>query len=122
MGKEFLDTGSAKDNAISDTKTPALTEENPGYLGLSPETIKAIWRVIDEEHGREGSRVRRIIPHKEALNRAGRPDRKTLWRWIRAGTFPAPVQISENKIGFYDDEVSEWEHSRPRVSYAPEAS
>jgi len=33
--------------------------------------------------------------------------------------FPAPVQLGANKIGWYEEEIHEWEKSRPRVNYAP---
>ena len=50
--------------------------------------------------------------------------RTTLWRKIRVGDFPAPVQLGPNSVGFSENSVSEWVASRPQVTYAadPEAA
>jgi prophage regulatory protein len=48
--------------------------------------------------------------------------RTQVWRDIRAGKFPAPVQIGPNSIGWYLDEIEAYTASRPRVSYAPQAA
>jgi prophage regulatory protein len=44
------------------------------------------------------------------------------WRRVRKGTFPAPVQLGPNSIGWYEDEIEAWLAERPRVSYAPQAA
>lgn len=41
------------------------------------------------------------------------------WRCIRAGTFPAPVQLGPNSVGWVAGEIDAWLASRPRVNYAP---
>jgi prophage regulatory protein len=43
------------------------------------------------------------------------------WRRVRKGTFPAPVQLGPNSIGWYEDEIEAWLAERPRVPYAPRA-
>ncbi len=54
--------------------------------------------------------------------------RVQLWRDIRAGTFPAPIELGANSVGWYRSEVEEWKRSRPRRTYgrgvtaAPEAA
>lgn len=48
--------------------------------------------------------------------------RTTLWRKISAGTFPAPIQLSENSVGWPEHLIVEWLESRPRVNYAPETA
>jgi prophage regulatory protein len=45
--------------------------------------------------------------------------RTTLWRRVRAGEFPAPVEIGANSTAFYEDEVDEAQVNLPRVNYAP---
>lgn len=47
--------------------------------------------------------------------------RVSLWRKSRDpdDTFPAPHQLSPNKVAWRSDEIEEWQRSRPRVSYAP---
>ena len=43
--------------------------------------------------------------------------RGTIWRKVRDKEFPAPVQISSNRIAFRESEVAEWIDSKPRVQY-----
>ena len=40
--------------------------------------------------------------------------RAEIYRKLDAGNFPKRVQVSENRIGFMEDEVIEWIKSRPR--------
>jgi len=47
--------------------------------------------------------------------------RVQLWRDIRAGRFPAPIEIGANSIAWYRAEVEAWKASRPRRSYSPKA-
>ncbi len=50
-----------------------------------------------------------------------RAARVFFWRLIRKGKFPAPLQLSSNRIVWRSDEVEAWLASRPRVRYAPQA-
>ncbi len=50
-----------------------------------------------------------------------RLSRVTIWRRVRAGTFPAPVEIGINSIGWLATEISAWLESRPRRTYGAEA-
>lgn len=61
---------------------------------------------------------RRVIRDKQVRDRT-KISRVTRWRRIHAGTFPAPVQLGPNSVGWYEDEIEMWLASRPRVSYAP---
>ena len=58
-----------------------------------------------------------IITHKAVLERTPK-DRSTIYRWVRKKRFPVPVVV-EGGIGWYLDEIEEWESSRPRVNYKP---
>jgi predicted DNA-binding transcriptional regulator AlpA len=40
--------------------------------------------------------------------------RSTLWRLERKGKFPQRINISSNRVGWYEDEVGDWIESRPR--------
>ena len=40
-------------------------------------------------------------------------DRTTIWRWCRAGTFPAPIKIGRSATGFRQSDVAAWLESRP---------
>ena len=42
--------------------------------------------------------------------------RSTIWRKVKDGSFPAPVKLSSNCIGFFEHEVDEFLLSLPRVS------
>ncbi len=55
----------------------------------------------------------------EVMARTGL-SRVTIWRRVRAGTFPAPVQLGENSIGWPATEISAWLESRPRRTYGAE--
>ncbi len=48
--------------------------------------------------------------------------RVTLWRKSRDpdDDFPAPHQLSANRVAWRSDQVMAWLESRPRVNYAPE--
>ncbi len=48
--------------------------------------------------------------------------RTTIWRRVREGTFPAPIQLGANSIGWPEHLIIEWLESRPRVGYAPDPS
>ena len=63
----------------------------------------------------------RIIREKERCQKTGL-SRVQCWRRIRKGTFPAPVQLGPNSIGWIEDEIDAWLASRPRVNYAPPES
>lgn len=45
--------------------------------------------------------------------------RSQIWRDIKAGRFPAPVQTGPNSVVWYQDEVDARLASLPRVPYAP---
>ena len=56
---------------------------------------------------------RKIIRSAEVRSRTGK-SRTQLWRDVRAGLFPAPVELGVNSIGWFEDEVEAWIESRPR--------
>lgn len=41
--------------------------------------------------------------------------RSTIYRMIKAGTFPTPISLSQSRSGFIATEVGDWIHSRARV-------
>ncbi len=55
----------------------------------------------------------------EVMARTGL-SRVTIWRRVRAGTFPAPIQLGENSIGWPASEITAWLASRPRRTYDAE--
>src|SRR5262249_37456831 len=60
---------------------------------------------------------RRILRDPEVRERT-KLSRVQRWRRVRKGTFPAPVQLGPNSIGWYEDEIEAWIANRPRVAYA----
>lgn len=48
--------------------------------------------------------------------------RVQLWRDVRAGRFPAPLEIGPNSVAWYRDEIEAWKASRPRRTYGALAS
>jgi prophage regulatory protein len=57
-----------------------------------------------------------MIRMREVLVRT-QMSRTTLWRKIRSGTFPAPLELSENIVAFEESAVVEWLKNRPRRTY-----
>ena len=66
----------------------------------------------------EHSPGRRILRAKQVMSRMGW-SRTTLWRRVRDGQFPAPVETGPNTNGWFDDEVDEAQANLARVKYAP---
>ena len=62
----------------------------------------------------EQSKARRILRAPAVCERTGK-GRVSLWRGVRAGTFPAPVKLGSNSVGWYEDEVDRWIAERPRA-------
>jgi predicted DNA-binding transcriptional regulator AlpA len=49
--------------------------------------------------------------------------RVQLWRDVRAGRFPSPIETGANSVAWFRIEVDAWKASRPRRTYrAPEAA
>ena len=61
--------------------------------------------------------ARRVLRWPEVYRVTAR-SRTQVWRYVKAGKFPAPVQLGENAVGWYEDEIAAWLESRPRASYA----
>jgi len=58
--------------------------------------------------------VRRIISKKEVV-KISSLSYTTIWRLERAGRFPARVQLSDRRVGWYEDEIETWLESRSTV-------
>jgi predicted DNA-binding transcriptional regulator AlpA len=46
--------------------------------------------------------------------------RTQIWRKVRDGTFPAPIELGPNSVGWFEDEVFAWLDTRPRRTYGAE--
>jgi prophage regulatory protein len=71
---------------------------------------KPIAQAHDEEleAERADGALERFLPKAEVLRITGLSD-TTLWRMCRARKFPAPIQISTNRIAWLSSEVAEWQ-------------
>ncbi len=60
---------------------------------------------------------RKIIRGYKRCSEATGKSRITIWRDVKAGTFPAPIELGPNSVGWYEDEINDWLASRPRRTY-----
>ena len=58
-------------------------------------------------------KARRLISWDDVLARVPL-SRVSIYRLVRAGDFPEPVQISKGRSCFFEDEVIAWAESRGR--------
>ncbi len=61
----------------------------------------------------------RMLRPPEVMARTGL-SRTTLWRRVRAGTFPPPTELGANAIGWPASAISAWLTSRPQRTYVAE--
>ena len=62
---------------------------------------------------------RRLISKPQVLQLIGNPAYSTVWEWMRAGTFPLPIELGppggrSSMIAWYADEIHDWIANRPR--------
>lgn len=55
--------------------------------------------------------TRRVIRKPDVIRLIG-VSGTTLWRMWKAGIFPAPIQISAQARGWFEDEVIAWQEAR----------
>lgn len=65
----------------------------------------------------EHSPGRAMLRSRAVVERTGL-SRTTIWRRVRSGTFPAPVDLGNGLIGWPESVVESWLKKRPRVTYA----
>ena len=63
----------------------------------------------------------RMLRVPEVMARTGL-SRTTLWRRVRAGTFPPSTELGENSIGWPESEISAWLAKRPHRTYSVETA
>jgi len=56
------------------------------------------------------------LPLSQVLAATG-VSRTTLWRMVRAATFPQPIYLTGRKIGWRQSAVQDWLDARPTVEY-----
>lgn len=65
-------------------------------------------------HQKKRSRGKKIIGKKEMCKKLGVGE-TTLYRMVKRGDFPAPIQISPRRVGWEENEGDTYIDSRPRV-------
>jgi prophage regulatory protein len=63
----------------------------------------------------------KILKQKEVVQLTGL-SRVTIWRLEQRGEFPEKIALSPNRVGWLENEVSDWITSRPRISSQQEAT
>ncbi len=56
--------------------------------------------------------MERFLSERDLVEQIGL-SRVTLWRKVRAGDFPPPRKISQNRKAWLESEVSDWISARP---------
>ena len=67
------------------------------------------------------TKLRRILRLKEVQDRYPK-SRAQIWRDVRAGLFPAPVEFGLNSMGWFEDEVDAHIEALPRRTYHAEGA
>lgn len=64
-----------------------------------------------------GLQDRRLIPGSKVYGKVGCTSlsRTSVWRGVREGWFPSPVSVSPGRIAWFEDEVTSWLATRPRL-------
>jgi predicted DNA-binding transcriptional regulator AlpA len=70
--------------------------------------------------GQEETSVGELIPGWAGICAEVHKSRVQLWRDIRAGRFPPPIEIGGNSIAWIRGEIEEWKRTRPRRTYGAE--
>ena len=68
--------------------------------------------------GQTNSFNERVLTRADVLRLTGK-SYVTLWRWMQAGAFPAPIRLGPNSVGWIEGEVQAWleERKQDRVVY-----
>jgi predicted DNA-binding transcriptional regulator AlpA len=61
--------------------------------------------------------VGELIVGWAGICKATHKSRVQLWRDVRAGTFPAPIELGPNRIAWVRAEFEAWKATRPRRTY-----
>jgi predicted DNA-binding transcriptional regulator AlpA len=73
--------------------------------------------VLQEAISMESSNVGDIIRGWREAELATGLGRTQLWRYARAGKFPAPIELGPNSLGWPRAEIEGWLAGRPRRTY-----
>ena len=57
----------------------------------------------------------KILRMPDVLDKVG-VSRTTIWRQVKAGTFPSPIRLSARSVGWRENEVDEWLDAQPAIT------
>ena len=57
--------------------------------------------------------MRKIIGKRVLLDKVPVSE-TTIWRMELQGLFPKRITLSQNRVGWFEDEIQTWQESRPR--------
>ncbi len=86
----------------SDLKTPQLWKEN--IMTITFPECATCPHSFNEKYG---PLFPRFLPEQEVVERTTLA-RATIWRGVKAGTFPKPAKISTHRVAWYEHEVNAW--------------
>lgn len=58
--------------------------------------------------------MRKIISGNKSIEKVTGLSTTTIWRLEKRGKFPQRIQLSDNRTGWFADEVEAWQEARPR--------
>lgn len=61
----------------------------------------------------ESQKPQRLIGLDEVRARLGGASRSSIWRWVRDGSFPAPVALGHHRIAWTEAAIDQWIAARP---------
>ena len=61
---------------------------------------------------------RRLIRGWSGAEKKTGKSRVQLWRDVRDGKFPAPIELGPNSVAWFEDEIDDWLAARPRRTYS----
>ena len=65
----------------------------------------------------QGSTSTAILRGWSAAEGESGKSRAQLWRDVRNGRFPAPIELGPNSVGWFRSDIENWKASRPRRNY-----
>jgi predicted DNA-binding transcriptional regulator AlpA len=86
----------------------AIKKAGHPAAGIAPDTGSA---------GIVPQTVVELIPGWAGICKEVHKSRVQLWRDVRGGRFPAPIETGDNSIAWIRSEVEAWKASRPRRTY-----
>lgn len=66
----------------------------------------------------EAATLRPMIRMRRLVQLLG-VSRGTIYNWIETNAFPPPINMGDNTMAFYEDEVAEWQKKKEAQSSAP---